>query len=58
MDAGLNWSYEHKIPLTMPYRLHLTVSVLRRPSTNVVEIQVTSSFTRPCSVVPGSDSPL
>lgn len=29
--------YEHKIPLIMPYRLDLTVSVLRRLSTNVVD---------------------
>ncbi len=29
--------YKHKVPLTMPYRLDLTVSVLRRLSTNVVD---------------------
>jgi len=37
MDAGVKLVHEHKILLKMPYRLDLTVSVLRRLSTNVVD---------------------
>ena len=36
-ECGCRLVYEHKIPLIMPYRLDLTVSVLRRLSTNVVD---------------------
>jgi DNA-3-methyladenine glycosylase II len=34
--AGLRW--HHECPASVPYRLDLTVSVLRRLSTNVVDV--------------------
>ena len=56
--SGCKLRHEHKIPLKMPYRLDLTVSVLRRLSTNVVDrftpegqyVRVLSGFANPVIV--------